>query len=192
MKKSVLFLIPAVLMMVVSACSPSREKQVSRIDNLEKRLFSPEAFSFDKAKADSLIALYEAFIEKYPDDSLSPGYLFKAANIAMNVENPAKSIAFFDQYITRYPDKPKAPMCLFFKAFVYENQLHDLEKARETYLLFIEKYPTHEFASQSQLALMNLGKSPEMLVQEFEERQRADSIRIADSLKKAAKSGRRK
>lgn len=191
MKKGFLFLIPFVLM-ILSGCSPSREKQVSRIDNLEKRLFAPDAFSFDKAKADSLIAFYEAFIEKYPDDSLSPGYLFKAANIAMNVENPAKSIAFFEQYITRYPDKPKAPMCLFFKAFVYENQLHDLDRARETYLLFIEKYPTHEFASQSQLALMNLGKSPEMLVQEFEERQRADSIRIADSLKKAAKSSRRK
>ena len=78
-------------------------------------------------------------------------------------------------------------MCLFFKGFVYENMLKDLDKARETYLQFIEKYPKDDFADDAQMALLNLGKTPEMLIKEFEARQKADSLRIADSLVKVKK-----
>jgi hypothetical protein len=34
---------------------------------------------------------------------------------------------------------------------------------------------------------MNLGKTPEMLVREFEEKRKADSTRVADSIKKIRK-----
>ena len=180
------------MVLIMSGCSPSHDKQVARITELEKRLFSPEAVSFDKTKADSLIEMYDLFVQKFPKDTLSPGYLFRAANVAMNMENSGKSLALFDQYIQQYPDQPKTPMCLFFKAFIYENQTRDLDKARETYLLFIEKYPAHEFAEQSQLALKNLGKTPEMLVKEFEDQRRADSLRVADSLKSASKGKHRR
>lgn len=190
MKKINLMLLSATLLLAIG-CGPSHDKQVSGISDLEKRLFNSEAMSFDKQKADSLVQCYEAFIEKYPKDSLTPGYLFKAANITMNMENPGKSIALFDKYLELYPDQPKAAMCLFFKAFIYENQLRELDKARELYLLFIEKYPNHDFASQSQMALMNLGKSPEMLVREFEAKRKADSAHTADSLKAALKGKRR-
>jgi outer membrane protein assembly factor BamD (BamD/ComL family) len=180
--KRVTFLLLAVILGLMTGCSPSREKTVKKIVGLETRLFSPESVSFDKVKADSLMALYESFIADHPKDSLVPGYLFKAANVAMNMEDGVKSIRLFDQYIQNYPDQKKAPMCLFFKGFVYENVVHDLDKARETYLLFIEKYPGNDFVKDAKMALKNLGKTPEMLVREFEEQRKADSIRIADSL----------
>jgi outer membrane protein assembly factor BamD (BamD/ComL family) len=190
MKKAIILilLIPVVLM---TGCKPSREKTISRIDILEKSLFAPEAVSFNKEKADSLQAFYLDFIKDYPKDSLTPGYLFKAANIAMNSGNGNKAIDFFDQYIQNYPDQPKASMCMFFKAFIYENMLQNLDKARETYLMFIEKYPAHDFTNDARLALVNLGKTPEMLVREFEEKGKADSLRIADSLAKIKKTKKR-
>lgn len=177
------------LAMLLFSCGPSREKRVAQIDLLEKQLFSPEAVSFDKPKADSLVSFYEAYIEQYPADSLAAAYLFKGANISMNAGNPSKAIAMFDRYLTSYPDQPKAPMSLFLKAFTLENQMGDIDKARETYLVFIEKYPDHDFTSQAQLALANLGKTPEMLVREWDEKRKADSARVADSLKKAGKKG---
>jgi outer membrane protein assembly factor BamD (BamD/ComL family) len=105
----------------------------------------------------------------------------------MNSENGAKALALFDQYLNDYPDHPKAPMCLFFKAFIYENLIRNLDKARETYLLFIEKYPSDDFTNDAKLALMNLGKSPDMIVREFEAKLRADSLRMADSLAQASR-----
>ena len=175
---------------LLAGCSPSREKRVSRISSLEKRLFAPETVNFDKAAADSLLAMYETYIKEYPGDSLSPGYLFKAANVAMNTDDGKKAVVLFDQYIKDYPTHKKAAMCMFFKGFVYENNLHDYQKAHETYLLFIEKNPTNDFVKDARMALMNLGKTPEMLVREFEAKRQADSTRIADSLSKARKRKR--
>lgn len=185
--KNAIILLSVISIGLVTGCKPSREKSVTRIDNFEKSLFAPEAVSFNKEKADSLLDFYLAFIEDYPTDSLAPGYLFKAANIAMNSGDGGKAIGFFDQYIQNYPDQPKAPMCLFFKAFIYENMMKDLDRARETYLVFIEKYPSHDFTNDAKLAIMNLGKTPEMLVREFEEKRKADSTRVADSIKKIRK-----
>ena len=159
---------------------------------MEKSLFSPETVSFNKEKADSLLSLYDAYIKQYPKDTLAPGYLFKAANIAMNSGNGPKALTLFDQYLQNYPDQPKASLCLFFKAFVYENVIQNLDKARETYLVFIEKYPNDNFTKDARLAIQNLGKSPDMLIREFEATKKADSTRVADSLAKAGKPAKRK
>ncbi len=189
MKKITYFLLVGIFGLM-AGCSPSREKTVNTIHSLEKRLFAPESTSFDKVKADSLLMMYEIFIKKNPKDSMAPGYLFKAANVAMNMGDGSKAIMLFDQYLQNYPEQKKAPLCLFFKGFVCENVLHDFDKARETYLLFLEKYPTNDFAKDAKMALMNLGKTPEMLVKEFEAQRKADSIRIADSLAKIKKKRR--
>jgi outer membrane protein assembly factor BamD (BamD/ComL family) len=183
--KKLLFVLLSGIMILFYGCGPSHDQAVSQIQSIEKSLFSPDAVSFNKEKADSLLSQYKTFIEKYPNDTMSPGFLFKAANIAMNSGDGPGSLKLFDQYLQNYPDKPKASLCLFFKAFIFENIMQDLEKARETYLLFIEKYPNDDFAKDAGMALMNLGKSPDMLVREFEAKAKADSARVADSLKKA-------
>jgi outer membrane protein assembly factor BamD (BamD/ComL family) len=185
-------LIVILLISLLASCSPSKEKRIARINDMEKNLFAPENTNFNKEKADSLTDLYEAFIKDFPQDTLAPGYLFKAANLAMNSGDGSKALTLFDQYIAQYPDQPKAGMSLFFKGFIYENVLMNLDKARETYLLFIEKYPADEFADDAQMAIQNLGKTPEMMIQEFEARQRADSARIADSIASSGKKKTRK
>jgi outer membrane protein assembly factor BamD (BamD/ComL family) len=65
---------------------------------------------------------------------------------------------------------------VFFKGYVYENLIRNLDKAKEIYLQFIEKYPESDFADDAQMALQNLGKTPEQMIKEFEERRKADSL----------------
>jgi len=180
--KTLTFLLVAVVFLGVTGCKPSREESVAGIKSLEKRLFSPEAVSFDKVKADSLMTLYLDFINRHPGDSLAPGYLFKAASLAMNSGDGNKAIGLFDQCIKDYPDEKNAALSMFFKGFIYENMLRNLEKAKETYLLFIERYPENDFVKDAKMSLQNLGKTPDQIVKEFEEQKKADSIRVADSL----------
>lgn len=181
------FILILVFSGALSGCSPSKEKRIAQISGMEKAMFSPDAYSFNKEKADSLVAMYMDFIAANPKDSLSAGYLFKAANMVMNSGDGNKALGYFDQYMKDYPQGPKVAMCMFFKGFVYENTIKDLDRARETYLQFIEKYPNDDFADDAQMAVMNLGKTPEMLIREFEMKQKADSARIADSLAKGKK-----
>ncbi|MEI7981733.1 MAG: tetratricopeptide repeat protein [Bacteroidota bacterium] len=187
MRKSTLLFIAGILLLLTS-CGPSREKSVLKIQDLEKRLFAPEAVSFDKVKADSLLTLYLNFVKDHPKDSLAPQYLFKAAGISMNSGDGTKALNLYDQFLKDYPDHPHAAMSLFFKGFVYENILRNLESAKEAYLQFIEKYPNDEFNDDARLALQNLGKTPDQMIREFEARKQADSTRIADSLKMAKKT----
>ena len=175
-------LLSVVILAVLSACSPSREKSVKTITSLESRLFAPTAAGFDKVKADSLLAAYESFKKHFPEDSLTLKFAFKAANLAMNMGDGAKAITLFDQFIEKYPDSPKAAVSMFFKGYIYENQIKNLDKAKEIYLQFIEKYPNGDFANDARMALKNLGKSPEQMIREFEEQQKVDSLRKADSL----------
>ncbi len=167
---------------VLSACGPSREKSEKTITSLETRLFSPEATGFDKVKADSLLSAYESFIKHFPEDSLTVKITFKAANLSMNMGDGTKAIELFDKFIEKYPDNPKAAVSMFFKAYIYENQIKNLDKAKEIYMQFIEKYPNGDFVNDARIALQNLGKSPEQMVREFEEKRKADSTRVADSL----------
>ncbi len=167
-----------VLLAAFTACQPSREKLNERITATEKRLFSPNSSGFSKASADSLIADYELFVREYPKDTLAPVYLFKGAGISMNMGEGGKAIELYDRMISTYPDHPKAALALFFKGYVQENLLKDLDKAKETYLLFIEKYPNNEFTDDAQASINNLGKSPEQMIREFEARKKADSAAI--------------
>ncbi|HNY01554.1 MAG TPA: tetratricopeptide repeat protein [Bacteroidales bacterium] len=170
--------IPYFLLLTVLAvgCTPSRDKLARQIDAQEKSLYSPQAQEFSKGKADSLVAMYEEFIQKHPQDTLSPGYLFKAGNIVMNEGDGPKALRIFEQYMKDYPKGPKAALCLFFKAFIYENLMGDLDRAKESYLIFLEKYPNDDFANDARMSIANLGKTPEMLIKEFEARQKADSL----------------
>jgi len=181
MKLYTLFAV-VIALTVLSGCSPSREKSVKTITSLETRLFAPAAMGFDKVKADSLLLAYESFLKHFPEDSLTMKFTFKAANLSMNMGDGTKAIELFDKFIEKYPDNPKASVSMFFKAYIYENQIKNLDKAKEIYLQFIEKYPNGDFTNDARIALKNLGKSPEQMIREFEEQRKADSIRVADSL----------
>jgi TolA-binding protein len=159
-------------MLAIVSCKPSRDKLAGSITEMEKRMFASNAVTLDKQKADSLIAMFDDFVNRFPQDTLAATYTFLAAQVEMNMNNGPKAMEYFDRFLKQYPTNRKAPMAMFFQAFVQENLMHNLDKAKEIYLNFIEKYPTNEFADDAKMAVQNLGKSPEQLVREFEEKQK--------------------
>ena len=160
----------SLIIVLFAACGPTKEDTLAKISKLEMQLFSSTNSSVNKIKANELVLLYLDFAEKYTEDSLVPNYLFKAADISMNIMESGKAIEIFDRIINNYPDYKKAPECLFLKGFVYENNLHDLVNAKKYYTKFIEQYPDNDFADDAKMSIKNLGKSPEELIREFEEK----------------------
>jgi outer membrane protein assembly factor BamD (BamD/ComL family) len=167
---------------IFTGCKPSYDKSVTEIKNLETRLYSQQAMTFNKVKGDSLLKMYDDFISRFPGDSLSPVYLFRAANLTITEGDGNKSLALLDQFVSKFPNHPKVPVCLFLKAFVYENLLKNMELAKINYLLYIKKYPGGEYVRDAQMSVKNLGKTPEQMIREFEAMQKLDSVRKADSI----------
>ncbi len=172
MRSNIFFFVVATFMMLFLVyCAPKKPSTSELIATLEKELFDESAPSADKEKLLKLVDTYVLFAENHPGDTLSADYLFKAADIAMNIGYPQRSIELLSMIQQQYPEFDQIPETYFLMGFVYENNLNDLEKASELYRLFIEKFPNHELADDAAIMLEYLGKTPEELIREFEKKQ---------------------
>jgi len=184
MKKTTSIIIIAVIAIFFTACS-SREKKLEKITKLEKELFSDKVTRLDTTKANEIIKLYISFAEDFSSDSLAPVYLFRAADLSMNMQNGNQAVQLFDKVIQKYPKYEKTPDSYFLCAFAYENVLKNFTKANQYYTDFIAKFPTHALFNDAKVSLSNLGKTPEQLVAEFEAKQSAqDSLQQLAEKKK--------
>ncbi len=141
---------------------------LSQIENLENELFNSEIVNLNTEKALQLGKLYVEYASEYPNDTLAPEFLYKTADISMNVGRPQLTIVLFEKIIDNYPNYKNIPTIMFLMGYVYENQLNDYEKARNYYIDFLDKYPDSDFADDATISLNNLGKSPEEMIKEFE------------------------
>jgi tetratricopeptide (TPR) repeat protein len=149
-----------------------------RITSLENTLFSEDTGMIDETRTKELVDAYMAYADKWPEDTNSVNYLFKAADISMNLLDPYLSLELFERIMEEYPGYEKIPHCLFLRGYILENNLRDLDAAKELYLEFLEKYPDHDFADDVEISLKYLGKSPEELIREFQEGTEADTLEV--------------
>lgn len=165
-----------VVALLASCGSPSRDME--KIKALEKTVFN-DASGLNKEQAAQLVTLYDDFATSYPKDSQAATCLYKAAEMCINLNKGNEAIGYFDRVIKDYPDYPRLPEAYFLKGFVYEISLMNLNKAREAYTVFVQKYPNHELTDDAQISLNNLGKTPEQILleaQEKAEKAKADSL----------------
>lgn len=159
MKKNLFILAIAVFTLCVTACGPSRDERVMQIEDVEDSIFE-NPIALDTATADHITALYVTFADKYPDDTLAPIYLMKAAETQANVLHTGRAISLYDRIIDSYPLFSDIPMCIFLKGSAYE-QNGQYDEARDTYRLFVERYPDHYMADPVNQMLPYVGMSPE-------------------------------
>jgi outer membrane protein assembly factor BamD (BamD/ComL family) len=154
-----------------AACTDPRTKARKAITGMEDEMFADTTGLIDQVKADELIRAYIDFADTCPDDTAAATYLFKAGELMMNMSNPAGAIGLFERVTNDYPGFAKADVAFFLQAFVYENNLGNMSKAAELYRAFLGKFPASDFADDAEVCLQNLGKSPEELIREFEQRE---------------------
>ncbi|NOU48526.1 MAG: tetratricopeptide repeat protein [Bacteroidales bacterium] len=167
MKKIVIISVFLTMIALFSCQSKSSGSLDDKIIEQEALLFD-EFEQFNQTIAEQLIQLYLQRVDSLPKDSLTPGYLFKAADISVNLSDSPRSIVLLNRFTREYPQHEQASMSLFLKAFVYENQMNDTSQARMAYEEFIYRYPQSDFVEDARIAIKNMGKSPETLIKEFE------------------------
>lgn len=166
------------VIMIMTSCGSSHDKLQSEIKTLEDSLFADATKMIDKKMAQDLIGKYVEFADNYPEDPKTPSTLFKAGDMAMNLNMAQQAIDIFDRIMKDYPEYEKTPQCLFLKGYIFENDFRDLQMAKQIYEEFLVKYPDDEFADDAAISIQNLGKSPEDLIREFEERSKEQQEQI--------------
>ncbi|MEM6725099.1 MAG: tetratricopeptide repeat protein [Bacteroidota bacterium] len=150
---------------------PLNEKVNLQIAGLEAKVYGDTSnYRIDVNLANRLIKKYIQFGDLNPKAGATPANLYKAAEISRSTRNFDQAIELWAKIYENYPNYEKASTALFLQGYVYENDLRDNEKAKPFYETFIKKYPNHEMIESVKFSLNNLGKSPDEIMEMFEEK----------------------
>lgn len=145
------------------------EKKLTEEDlkKAEATLFNDDQ-TVNEAMAPSVAEKYVRFVEQNPDDPASPNWLYNAEEIYILLKDADNSIKTCDRLVELYPDSKCAPRGLYvLGSFVYEDQLKDLDKAREIYERVIRDYPDCEMIESVQASLKYLGWDPADIISDI-------------------------
>lgn len=167
-----LLLMLAFVVCLLAGCKQEKTEQEKLYDEItakETELYKDKTEAIDKDKAIEMVRLYAEYADKYTTDTLAPEYLFRAAEISENANQPNNAVTYLTRIEENYKDYRNYPLCIFKKAYIYENYLKNQEKARQYYEKFIADYPDHELAEAANSSLTFLGMSDSDLIKVLEQ-----------------------
>jgi TolA-binding protein len=164
-----LFLITFIALVAMISCNQVNEKNkkvlVKNINELENKYFTTDKFNADKNQIDTMINAYSNFIEKFKDDSLTAGYMFKKANLYSTIQDYNNAVKVFDDICTNYPNFEKRPEALFYEAMIYGDYLKNEVMAQRKYEEFINDYPNHDLRDDAEKSIEFLGKTDAEIIE---------------------------
>jgi len=169
---------PLIILFALVACTSSRDDLKKETDGHLRR--ANQSFFQNKPQSsvvDSAYNFIENFVKKFPDDTLSPAYLFEEALLQEKEKKYAQVLITLDRIYSTYPQSKQASKSLFLEGFLYANVLNELDKAKEKYQLYLDKYSSVDpkMTNDVQMELQNLGKSPDEILKEIQEKAAQDS-----------------
>ena len=151
-----------------TAQDTSREALIANVKAVEAKLQTLP--TLDATNANLAVTAYSKFASRFPNDTISPKFLFKAANITMTIGQYDKAISLYSSIVAQYPGFKYVPDCIFVEGFIYDTYMKDTAKAHAKYQEVVTKYPDNNLAGQAKAAISALGKSDEELIKEFQEK----------------------
>lgn len=146
---------------------------ISTLGQLETELRAGEGTKLDTSKINTFVQNAEALATRFPQDSLAPMYLFRAAELRHAAGKWDEAISLWGKIDAKFKNYQRSPEALFMQGFVAENELHDRKQAVRYYQIFIEKYPQHPLSKDASALIDNLkkGVSDQELIEQFEQQQ---------------------
>ncbi|MCW3077741.1 MAG: hypothetical protein JWO32_2350 [Bacteroidetes bacterium] len=123
--------------------------------------------------ANSAIKAFTDYSFYCKNDSISPVFLIKSAQIAQSVNNIPQAKFVLDKCINDYPHFKNLPAALFLLGQLYDDEnsyLNNETEAQKLYKRIIDEYPKSDLAPSAKGALMMIGKSDKQMMEEFKKK----------------------
>jgi len=165
-------LLGLILLVSLNACTPSStDKKVIRSQSeLESLLHSWS--NTDSLNVPEIAAKYDIaqdeYLENYPGNPVHENFLFLAARRAIGKKDYAKAAGIYGQFSELYPESKSHSDALFGAAFLYNNEVHNLDSARKYYETFLITYPDHLLYDAAKAELEHLGETPEEMLNKMQ------------------------
>jgi len=145
-----------------------QKQYLTEIKKLEDEMH--QSLKLNDVTAGLAIKAYSDYAGLFPDDSLTPDYLFKAAEIATATKQYPQALTYYKSITDKYPNYTYKQESLFLQGYLLDNFLNDDAKAKIIYEEVIVKYPESTYANDAKAAITNLGKTDEELIKEFKKK----------------------
>jgi outer membrane protein assembly factor BamD (BamD/ComL family) len=143
-----------------------REQFLAQIRHYESEMH--KSMTLDPNMATIAVKAYDDFAKNFPDDSLTPDFIFKAGEISTANQQYPQALMYYQTITTKYPAYKLAAESLYLQGYLLDNFLNDDPGAKLIYEQVIVKYPALSYAADAKAAIRNLGKSDEELIKEFQ------------------------
>ncbi|MDI1356414.1 MAG: tetratricopeptide repeat protein [bacterium] len=126
----------------------------------------------DKPSANAAIKAFVDFANYCHQDTLSPVFLIKTAQVAKAINNIPQAKLVLDKCVKDYPLFRDRDAALFLLAQLYDedNYMNDEVEARRIYEQIISEYPKSDWALSAKGAIHFLGKSDEQIMKELKKK----------------------
>ncbi|MCX6296476.1 MAG: tetratricopeptide repeat protein [Bacteroidetes bacterium] len=152
----------------VATTTDQKVELTNLINRLEGEMH--RSMKIDNVIAGQALQAYSDFSKNYPNDSITPDYLFKAGEIATAIQQYPQALAYYQLITQKYPNYKLVQESLFLQAALLDNFLNDDAKAKVIYEQLIKAYPKSTYVNDAKAAINNLGKTDEQLIKEFQKK----------------------
>lgn len=163
-----IIIIISVISTLFTACNIKEQTNkdiiIKNIAEKEKVLLDTVNYNLNTDTANILITEYQEFVKEFSNDSLSPIYLLKAADLCISTKKYETAAKLYNKVYSNYPNYEKAPQALFLEAMTYSDFIKNESLGKLKYKEFIKKYPNHELINDAKKSLEFIGKSPEEIL----------------------------
>lgn len=145
--------------------SPKMAEAQNKVDLIDK------ALSFDQEKLlaevksyearedlEALLILYSSLLKRFPNYAQSDDLLQKLAWSYHNRQEFQKAVSTYQRLLEENPQSQHAAQAQFMVGYIYANEIKDLDRARQAYTAFQQKYPQHDLSDDVAFELEHLGK----------------------------------
>lgn len=120
-----------------------------------------------EADLNEAITLFQDFASIFPEDPEAPDYLLRSSDLALTLDQPAKSVKILNQIIERYPDYKKMEDVKYNRASHMDFELRDTTNAKIAYQEFIDAYPNSPLVNDCRSRIENIRYSIDELTEKF-------------------------
>lgn len=148
---------------------PIREEMQNKLSRMHEHLIGQMEKGINPKEVKEYMKESEQYMTLY-GDSLAAEHIFSAAELALAVQDYSGALDYWRIVYQAYKKEnhPKVPHAMFMVGYTYENVLDKKDLAKTMYKKLLRLHPNHELAKQVKEIMVNIDKSPEELIKEFQ------------------------
>lgn len=145
----------------------SPEEILVEIYTLDSTLVNAESLNTMLFTAEEQLTLCEVYLENFPNKAGKPEVMLKAANACRALSKPQEAINYLNRFLGSYADHKDRAEALFTKAFIFDEDLQDKDKAKKTYTQLIQQHPNSLYRENAEILMEQLYLTDAELIEKF-------------------------